>query len=113
MQFIIFIDPLPSPGKIMLSEVNRNQLTFSWSSASQNCSALHYNINATNCGECSETTTSNNVTCNYNSNLPQICTLTIQTVVCGNIVGTTSKPVAVLLKGRLQLLILLFLSVII
>ena len=92
----------------MLSDANRNQLTFTWNPAFQNCPAVYYNINATNCGECSDTTTSNNVTCNYNalvtSTVAQKCTLTVQTVVCGNIVGATSEPATVLLKGWLQLL---------
>ena len=97
---------LPLLSDIMLSNVTRNQLTFTWNPASQDCSALQYSINATNCGKCSDTTTSSSVTCNYNalsiSTLPQICTLTVHTVVCGNIVGATSEPATVLLKGWLH-----------
>lgn len=60
---------------------------------------------------CSDTMTSNNVACSYNalvsSTVPQIHTLTYRSyVVCGNIVGAASKPVTVLLKGWLKLLLL-------
>ena len=100
--------PLPLLDNITLADVNRSQLTFSWSSSSQDCPAVHYNINATDCGKCSDMTTSNNVTCNYNalsaSTLPQTCSLRVQTVVCDDIVGTTSEPVTVLVKGWLQLI---------
>ena len=77
---------------------------FTWNQVSLSCPAVYYNINASGCGICRNTivTTSNYVMCNITTlSLPQTCSLTVQTVVCGMIDGRISEPVTVLLKGWL------------
>ena len=98
------VDSLPPSNNITLSEVSNEQLTFSWSPVTTNCPSVHYNINATNCGSCSDrlsvtTSTSSLITCNISSTPPPTCTLTFQTVVCGSILGTISKLVVHLIQG--------------
>ena len=55
---------------------------------------MHYKINATNCGQCPSTADTNSVTCNIPNNVSfeQICVLTVEAVVCGNISGIPSEP---------------------
>ena len=100
----IIIVSLPPPNNIRISHVNKRQLSLTWNSVSQNCPALRYKINATNCGECPDITTSNNVTCIIDNTItqPQTCTITVKSVVCGNVLGIPSEPVSVLLKGGLN-----------
>ena len=105
----LLIVPLPTPSNIKLA-YNKGRLMLTWlpEPVFLSCPAVHYNINATNCGKCPDTTTSNNVTCIIDNTitLPQTCTLTLQSVVCGNVLGTYSEPVTVIMKG-LSLLVLM------
>ena len=60
---------------------------------------ITYNINASNCGACPNSTTSNAVTC---SGIPvdgSTCTFSIETEACGNITGQGSNIVTVSPKG--------------
>ena len=94
--------PLPSPTDVTLSLINSSHLKFTWNSVSPNCQALHYKINITNCGQCSNAT-SCGITCPTSTDtysvscgikmlatLLETCTVTIiiLPVVCGNISGT-------------------------
>ena len=71
------------------------KLTFSWSMASSDCPAIHYNILASNCGSCPTTTNHTNVTCtDVPTNDSIICIFAIQTI-HGNTVGNVSDPIRV------------------
>ena len=101
----LFVAPLPSPSNVTVSQVNNSHLTFTWNSVSPDCQAVHYEINATNCGlypnttscgiTCPNSTETNSVSCNIDINalakgLPGTCAIIIQPVVCGNISGNLS-----------------------
>jgi hypothetical protein len=94
MYFIPNAVPLPPPEGISLTLVNfgPKEITFSWSSIAPDCPAIHYNILASNCGSCPTTTNHTNVTCTDLPTEDSICTLAVETVVCGNITGNLSKP---------------------
>ena len=85
--------PFPPPEAISLALVNfgPKEITFSWSPVAPDCPSIHYNILASNCGSCPTITNHTNVTC---TDVPTdgMCTLAVETVVCGNITGNRSKP---------------------
>ena len=60
---------------------------FGWSPVAPDHSALHYDIITSNCGSCPNTTTNTITTCTDVPTHGSVCTLAIQTVVCGNIIG--------------------------
>ena len=79
----------PLLSNLTLSEINGEQATFTWNKHPQGltCASL-YHIVTSNCGQCPYVTTSNYVICNISSSLiDRECTLTLQSVVCGNIYG--------------------------
>ena len=73
-------------------------MTVDWSTspAAPDCAAIHYNIEASNCGSCPTTTNHTNVTCSDVHN-NSVCTFAIQNVVCGNISGD-SKILELMIK---------------
>jgi hypothetical protein len=93
--------PWPSPNNITLSQINSSRLTFTWNSVSPNCQAVHYEIIATNCGQCPNTTScgvtcpvsteTNSVSCDIDTlaTLQEPCAIMIQPVICGNISGNS------------------------
>ena len=98
--------PLPPPNNVTLSMVNSSHLTFTWNSVSPNCQAVHYKINATNCGQCPSSTScsvtcpiytdTNSVSCgisniNMLATLPETCAVIFQPVVCDNVSGNQSS----------------------
>lgn len=99
---LLYIDPFPPPTNIRLLSVSSRQITFMWDAPMTMCEVLYYIINATNCGTCPKTSNSTTIICTdfegYLST-PQLCRMTIQTVVCNNIVGSQSNEVLVTLQG--------------
>ena len=91
MQLFLNAAPLPPPKEMSLALVNfgSKEITFSWSPVAPDCSAIHYNILASNCGSCPSTTNHTNVTCDVHNG--SLCTFAVQTVVCGNIIGNVSE----------------------
>jgi hypothetical protein len=79
------------------NDYSSKELTFSWSPVAPDCPTVHYNILASNCGSCPTTTNHTNVTCTDIPTNDSICTIAIQTVVCGNITGDTSDPISITL----------------
>ena len=94
----IFVEFFPPPN-ITLTEINMDQLTFTWDSIAMSSSGVQYFVNASNC-VCPSTTNSNSVRCNFTniSNLHE-CTLIIQSLVCG-ITGSASDPFIMTVKGQ-------------
>ena len=102
---MIFIAaPLPPPSNVMLSQINSSHITFTWNLVSPDCQALHYRINATNCGQCPNTANTNSVTCAIPTSIgfDQTCVLTVKAVVCGNASGIPSEPLVFVMKGLLK-----------
>jgi hypothetical protein len=79
------------------NDYSSKELTFSWSPVAPDCPAIHYNILASNCGSCPTTTNHTNATCTDVHTNNSICTIAVQTVVCGNITGNISDPVSITL----------------
>ena len=67
---------------------------------------MHYKINATNCGQCPSTADTNSVTCDIPNNVAfeQICVLTVEAVVCGNVTSEYSGETKKLIKIFVQLI---------
>ena len=100
MVLMIIIGPFPPPYKLFVSETNLDlrTLTWTWSAVAPDCTAVHYNILASNCGSCPTTTNHTTVTCTDVPNYDSTCSFSVQTVVCGDIVGNSSDEVQVILK---------------
>ena len=80
------------------------ELTFSWSrnTISIDCAAMiHYNILASNCGNCPTTTNHTNVTCTGVPTSGNLCMFALETVVCGHIIRHRSETLTIqtTLKG--------------
>ena len=91
--------PFSFPSGLMFSNANYSSriVTFLWSPVAPDCPAIHYNILASNCGSCPTTTNHTTVTCTDIPINDSVCTLSVQTVVCGNITGNTSDPITIVL----------------
>ena len=64
---------------------------FIWNAHSPGCSAIHYNILASNCGSCPTTTNHTNVTCTDVPTDGSTCTFAVQTILSGNITGESNQ----------------------
>ena len=114
-------EPIPPPSDTTISRIVEDfegnfSLTFIWSPVIFNCPSLHYTI-ASNCGSCPNNTTRTTATCRgVPVSVGDCCVFTIQSVVCGDVVGNSSS-IFVDLKGKwsvwikLSIWLRLFLSV--
>ena len=98
----IIIAPFPPPEKMYLSnaDLSSKKLSFKWLAIAPNCPAISYNILASNCGSCPTTTNHTTVTC---SDVPingNSCTFSLETVVCGYILGSESETIQAVLEGK-------------
>ena len=82
-------------------EANASQLVFRWEPVEPSCEAIHYLINAFNCGHCPNVTNNTTVTCtDFSLDMyDQVCLLSVRTVVCHNIIGNESRSNQVTLRG--------------
>ena len=74
---------------------------FQWEPVEPSCEAIHYLINASNCGHCPNVTNDTTVTCTgFTLDMyDQVCLLSVRTVVCHNITGNESGNIQVTLRG--------------
>ena len=94
----------PPPDNIHLAQVSKNALMFQWGELGVCPNSIGYKVNATNCGVCPNTTLSTSVTCVVSSMFTRnssMCTLSVETTVCGNNRGNRSNTVTAILKGTL------------
>ena len=96
---LIIIAPFQPPNDIRLIQVQPGRITFNWTSVDAQCDSLAYNIISSNCGSCPPITTNTNVTCTGIVASGQVCTFTVQAVVCGNLTGNQSGTTSVIMKG--------------
>ena len=81
-----------------LVDIKPGKLIFSWTPIARRCSSMYYEIQS-NCGECPTATNSTVATCIVNNLQARLCTFTVRSVVCDNIVGSWSNEIEVMLKG--------------
>lgn len=98
-------DPLPPPSNVMLTSVNRTQLTFSWDPPdnASDCLAVKYNILTENCGSCPMKSNTTTVDCTNPQPQPNpgtTCAFTVQTEVCDGVVGGASDTHVARLRGK-------------
>lgn len=94
-------DPLPPPNDITIIHVTEDtdgttNLAFIWSPVVLNCPSLRYIITS-NCGLCPNATSMTTIKCRGIS-VGERCTLTVQSEVCGSIIGNATT-ISVDLKG--------------
>ena len=78
-----------------------SSITFTWSPSDSNCSNIHYNIKECGCGTCPNYSTVASITCSNTSNgTLHTCSISLQTVICGNISGVWSNPVYLSMMGE-------------
>ena len=99
--FLFFADSFPPPKDIYVTEANASQLVFRWEPVEPLCEAVHYLINASNCGHCPNVINDSTVTCTGFSldMYDQVCLFSVRTVVCGNIIRNESRSIQVTLRG--------------
>ena len=90
---------LPPPYNVSWMVARPGQITFNWSPVDSECSAIHYNILALNCGSCPTVTTSTTITCVDVPTDDSVCIFALETVICGDITGNKSDPLYVQYKG--------------
>ena len=92
------------PPNVYLTSVSCGQLTFNWTFTSQDCPTLYHKINNNRCGECPYNTTSNSIVCRIHnvSTSPQLCLLSVESVVCDSLRGVVSEPILLLVQGCLN-----------
>ena len=94
-----FLETLPPPMNISLDIVRKGQVHFTWDPVAQACSALWYNINASNCGTCPSTTISTSAVCtDIEVDGEKICHFSVSTVVCSDITGAQNN-LEIMLSG--------------
>ena len=98
------VEPAPPPTEIHLIDITQTYLLFHWNqiswAGSGSCSSLIYNIIASNCGTCPNSTTSLFATCTNMTINGEICSFAVETEVCGNIIGQRNNSITVYLDGR-------------
>lgn len=92
-------DPPPPASDVHLTDINLHQLTIAWSPVIRNCPSVNYNIIATNCGTCPSITAQTTVTCTGFVIDGRSCTVSVEPVVCGNVLGFTTTT-TVNLRGQ-------------
>ena len=83
---------------VSLENVNESSLILSWDPVEPSCPAIHYTINASNCGSCPVITNETYMTCT-NPPLGTSCDIDIRTVVCDDIVGMNTESIHIIIKG--------------
>ena len=99
---IMTIDSYQPPTDVHLVNVNSSYLAFRWSPVSSTCHAIHYLISSSNCGHCPNTTNNTMATCTGMFTGIQVCSFTLQTVVCDSFIRNESREVIATLKGMLS-----------
>ena len=97
--FSFCIDP-PPPSHLQLVKVNKNELVFTWEPYNRtgSCPSLYYEP-LSNCSECAATSDYAKCRTSIITSDAKVCSFAIRTVVCGNIVGTKSETMNIVLKG--------------
>ena len=94
-----FTAPFPPPTNVKLTHVEPGKLTFTWTPPPMKCPSLTYNVITSNCGFCMDDSAVANTTCT-NFTLSNICSLTIRSIICGNLASVRdSNEVLVTLNG--------------
>lgn len=92
--------PFAPPTDVYIVDLSLRQVIFKWSAVSSTCLQIRYNIVSHNCGECPDITTHTTATCTGIPTNGQQCTFTLQTIVCNNLIGNTSKEIQIVLRGN-------------
>lgn len=101
--FYKYTESSPPPNDLYISDVSPTHLTFNWSPLTLRCPSTRYLISTNgNCGTCPQSTASTSATCtNMTATInDRICSLTVQTEICGFIRGELSDPLLVKLNGN-------------
>ena len=102
------VERYPPPSNVHIHNIIPGQLTFGWNKSwNSTCNSVHYAMKATNCGTCPTHIPiySTSITCADVIANGNVCSFTVQTVVCENTTGNESIPLELKLKGRLNIII--------
>ena len=95
-------DPFPPPMNIRLSHIDNGSITFTWNDVVKPvCPVLYYNISATNCGNCPLKTNETSIECTdlQVTSERRVCSLSVRTVVCDNLIGIVSDNTNAIIQG--------------
>ena len=96
---------------VRVAAIDASNLTFVWNDNIEESNdfsdAIVYNINASNCGVCPNRTTTRSATCIHFVANGRICSITLQAVACGNILGPTTDPLLIVIPGSYNKIIVI------
>ena len=102
---LIFHTTEPYPPRVYLRSVDTMQLEFSWDSIPVNCPTVSYRIvSSTTCGSCPSATTHTTATCSNPIINDESCSFSVQSVICGSILGSVSEPLQLLPKSNFTII---------
>ena len=92
----------PPPDNLYLADAQQGRLVFNWTPVISNCSTLQYNITS-DCGTCYTFTNATTATCSdlQLTTNAVLCHFRVSSRAC-DLVGNSSSPIAVTLKGILS-----------
>ena len=95
--------PFKPPSDVRMVDVGLQMFTFNWSQPlNLSCDAIHYNVSATGCGVCPDSTSTSvictDITLSPNSSM--LCSLSVQPVICDHIFGNTSNTASITLESN-------------
>ena len=96
------VEPYSPPDDIHLISIASEGLTFNWTSVDPTCSEISYRVFTIDCGNCPNITNSTTVVCSgiELSGVTQTCSLSVQPVVCGDIISNFSDLLNISLQGN-------------
>ena len=100
---IFFCDTaLDPPISVQLVDVHDRQVVLQWTPVDSTCVPVSYSVTS-NCSSCSPTATSLTTTsCPITQPTTDVlvCTFSVESVICDNLVGRSSSPAVVALLGK-------------
>ena len=92
------------PSNVFIAAASKQQVSFNFDAPDsyETCSSWSYGIKSENCGMCPNIITSNSFVCNiFPDDFVQVqhCSITITSLLCGHLHGTTNKSASFFVQG--------------
>ena len=101
-----YADTFPPPEEFSVPSIGPDEIAFSWSRVPHDgCPSFQYNTTSENCGTCSPSLTTSNMTICANfsneliSNISLNCIFFVKSIICSNITGDLTSSLEVNLRG--------------
>ena len=99
-------DTFPPPEEFYIPRIGPDEIVFGWSTVPHDvCPSFQYNTTSENCGTCSPSLTTSNMSICANfsnelhSNIRRNCSIFVRSIICSNITGDLTSSLEVNLRG--------------